>query len=109
VDEEFTGALPVLTHRTRVEVLRTPADAEGLLSVSEPKSRVGVSDSGRFDHHLSELTRHFLRRPEEDYGLTYRGKSPVVASTTAVSVDDAHTADDPDCDRPVHVHLTARR
>ena len=115
IDEEFTGALSALSHRTRVAVLRTLADAEGPLSFTELKSRVGVSDPGRFNYHLNELARHFVRRTDEGYALTYRGRSLVLASTSGVTVESAEPEDtcpvcgEPDCDRLVHVHLTARR
>lgn len=116
VDEEFTGALSALTHEARVDILRALADADGPLAFTELKSRVEVSDPGRFNYHLRELAQHFVRQTEAGYALTYRGQSLVVAGTSGVSVDDAGpdrtdvcpVCGDADCDRLVHVHLSSR-
>lgn len=115
VDEEFTGALSALTHEARVDILRALADADGPLAFTELKSRVEMSDPGRFNYHLRELAQYFVRQTEDGYALTYRGKNLVVAGTGGVSVDDAPAgADacpvcgDDDCDRLVHIHLSSR-
>lgn len=118
VDEDFTGALSALTHDVRVDILRALADADGPLAFTELKSRVDLSDPGRFNYHLTELCEHFVRQSGDGYALTYRGKGLVVAGTEGVSVEDSGTGSDPescpvcgddDCDRLVHVHLTPDR
>ncbi|GAA0536887.1 winged helix-turn-helix domain-containing protein [Halorubrum ejinorense] len=116
VTEEFTGALSALANETRVKILRALADADESLSFTELKSRVGVTDPGRFNYHLSELLDQFVRESSEGYALTYRGEGLVVAGGSGVSVGESdlagETSDCPvcgeaDCDRLVHVHLAA--
>ncbi len=115
MDEEFTGALSALAHEARVDILRALADADRPLSFTELKSRVDLADSGRFNYHLGELRDHFVRRAEEGYALTYRGRSLVVAGGNGVRVDDAPddatcpVCGETDCDRLVHVHLSPGR
>lgn len=115
MDEEFTDALSALSDETRVAILRTLADADTRLTFSELQSRVGVSDSGRFNYHLRELEGHFVHTDGEGYELTYRGKNLVLASGSGVSLDTTGSAavssecpvcGETDCDRLVHVHLT---
>lgn len=116
VNDEFTGALSALTHETRVEILRALADADDALSFTELKSCVDVADPGRFNYHLRELLDHFVRERGGGYALTYRGEGLVVAGGSGVSVDESRAAGDAsdcpvcggaDCDRLVHVHLSA--
>lgn len=114
-DEEFTGALSALTHETRVEILRELADADDPLRFTELKSRVGVSDPGQFNYHLTKLERHFLRRTEDGYALNYRGEQVVVAAAAGVTTDAALESDlspdvcpvcgDSECDKLLHIHL----
>jgi DNA-binding transcriptional ArsR family regulator len=116
VSDEFTGALSALAHETRVEILRALADADEALSFTELKSRVDVTDPGRFNYHLRELRGHFVRERDGGYALTYRGEGLVVAGGSGVSVDGSEAAGaasdcpvcgEADCDRLVHVHLAA--
>jgi hypothetical protein len=116
VNEEFTGALSVLTHEMRVRILRTLADADDALSFTELKSRVDAADSGRFNYHLRELCDHFVRESDDGYSLSYRGKSLVIAGASGVSVGDSEATrgssgcpvcGDADCDRLVHVPLAS--
>lgn len=92
VSEEFTGALSTLTHETRVEIPRVLADADEALPFTEPKSRVDVTDPGRFNYHRRELRDHFVRESDEGYALTYRGEGLVVAGGSGVSVDESQAA-----------------
>lgn len=126
-DDSLADTLSLLAHDVRIDILRSLA-ADGPLSFSELKSRVGVRDSGRFNYHLTELCRRFLRETEDGYDLNYRGERLVVAAGGAdpgsvegeaspyESADEA-TLGDSDrtdacpvcgkggCDRLIHVHL----
>lgn len=116
-DGTFDGALRALTHETRVAILRELADTDDPLSFTELKRRVGATDPGRFNYHLTELCEHYLRETTDGYELNYRGKQVLVAAGDGVDVgaDAAPTATDDacpvcgeeECDRLIHVHLNS--
>jgi len=114
-DGTFDGALRALTHETRVAILRQLAEADGPLSFTELKSRVGATDSGRFNYHLNELCEHYLRDGPDGYELNYRGEQVLVAAGAGVTAGDGPARSgvedacpvcgEDDCDRLIHVHL----
>lgn len=119
LDEEFTGALSTLAHETRVEILCELADADDPLCFTELKSRVGLSDPGRFNYHLTQLKQHFVCRTEDGYALNYRGERVVVAAAAGVTIDGGLDRDpdrssevcpvcgDAECDKLLHVQLAS--
>lgn len=111
---EPSDALAVLGEETRVRIIRALAAADGPLSFSELRRRAGVSDTGRFNYHLSLVCEHFAREVEEGYELDRAGAQLVTAADIEVS-EDAGEAVSPevcpvcgetDCDRLFHVHLS---
>jgi len=59
-------AFAAIGHEIRVhtvEALATTDRADRPVSFSELRSRVGTSDSAKFNYHLGELVGHFVERP----------------------------------------------
>lgn len=67
-------AFAVLGNETRMEILQTLAEADGPLSFSELRERVGVRDSGQFNYHLDKLVGHFLEDSADGYELRRAGE-----------------------------------
>lgn len=81
-------AFATLANPTRLAVLRTLWEApDEPLSFSELRSRVGVADSGNFNHHINRLVGHFLGRTDEGYRLRSPGKR-VIRAIVADVVED---------------------
>lgn len=72
-------AFSVLGNETRMDILQTLAEADGSLSFSELRERVGVRDSGQFNYHLDKLVGHFLEDTEDGYGLRRAGSRVIEA------------------------------
>jgi DNA-directed RNA polymerase subunit RPC12/RpoP len=62
-------AFAVLADDIRLAVMRELYAADGPLSFSELRRRVGVDDSGGFNYHLGKLTDHFVERGADGYEL----------------------------------------
>ncbi|WP_435332977.1 winged helix-turn-helix domain-containing protein [Haloarchaeobius sp. TZWWS8] len=63
-------AFELLGHETRFRILEELGDADGNLSFSELRERVGVRDTGQFNYHLGKLTGRFVTKAEPDDGDT---------------------------------------
>jgi hypothetical protein len=113
--DDPADALSALGDETRLAILRALAEADGALSFSELRRRVGVRDTGRFNYHLAKLREHFVRESEAGYELGPAGTrviaaagAPVGADGTdpdAVAGEDCPVCGESDCDRLIHVHL----
>jgi DNA-binding transcriptional ArsR family regulator len=86
-------AFATLGNETRLGILQALGRAEGDLSFSELRDRVGVEDSGQFNYHLEQLVGHFVRKTEGGYQLRRAGRR-VVEAVLSGAVTDA-----PDLDR----------
>jgi len=71
-------AFGALADPMRVDILRALWDAEGNeATFTELRDQVGVSDSGRFNYHLRQLTDRFVSKTDDGYRLTVAGSSVV--------------------------------
>lgn len=86
-------AFATLGNETRLGILQALGRAEGDLSFSELRDRVGVADSGQFNYHLEQLVGHFARKTDDGYQLRRAGRR-VVEAVLSGAVTDA-----PDLDR----------
>lgn len=77
--------LRVLWHAT---VTSNGTESESQLAYSELLRRVNLSDSGKFNYHLSKLTPHFVREADDGYRLTHAGER-IARTVVAVSDGDA--------------------
>lgn len=82
------GAFAVLGNETRIRILDTLGVAEGPLSFSELRDRVGVADSGQFNYHLDKLDGVFVVKREEGYELLQPGRRVVEAIYAGVLTDE---------------------
>lgn len=79
-DNSFASedAFHSLADETRLRILQVLAEAGGeaeggRLSYSELQRRVGVTDSGKFNYHLSTLVDSFVLKEDEGYQLRFTG------------------------------------
>lgn len=87
-------AFAVLADDTRLAVMRELYAADGPLSFSELRRRVGVDDSGGFNYHLGKLTDHFVERSEDGYELR-TGAERILGAVFAGSYGGLDSAIDP--------------
>ncbi|MFB6172797.1 MAG: winged helix-turn-helix domain-containing protein [Haloarculaceae archaeon] len=66
-------AFDVLGNEIRTAILLALL-ADGPLTFSGLRDRVGVADSGRFNYHLDRLTGQFVRKETGGYRLRYHGR-----------------------------------
>jgi len=81
-------AFAVLGNETRMGILRALGDADGPLSFSELRDRVGTRDSGRFNYHLERLAGHFVRKTGDGYALGRPGRRVIEAVLSGALTDD---------------------
>ncbi|WP_435063310.1 DUF7347 domain-containing protein [Halobaculum sp. EA56] len=127
IARDAADALSALASEHRIAIIRELAAADGPLSFSELRGRVGMRDTGRFNYHLGELRGRFVRERDGGYVLGHAGERVVLAAADldaegaaalaegwASDGDDGDGSDDcpvcgePDCDRVIHVHLDGR-
>lgn len=115
MSDDPTDPLTALGHELRIEILRELAAADEPLAFSTLRDRVGERDTGRFNYHLTELCRYFVRDGTEGYELGPAGSRVIdLAEATgdggvaAAPADDEEcpVCGDEDCERLYHVHLT---
>lgn len=66
-------AFAVLGNETRIQILQSLVEADGPLTFSELRERVGMRDSGNFNYHLDQLVGHFVRQTDDGYLLRQPG------------------------------------
>lgn len=81
-------AFGVLGHETRMDILQILGSAEGPLSFSELRDRVGIGDSGQFNYHMGQLEGHFVTKTDDKYALRQAGRR-VVEAVLSGAVTDA--------------------
>jgi len=110
-------AFAVLGDETRLDILRTLADADEPLAFSSLRERAGVRDSGRFSYHLRTLCEYFVRETPEGYELGHAGTRVLDASgarsdggadpdSDSLESDECPVCGEEDCGTLFHVHLT---
>lgn len=72
-------AFAVLGNETRMDILQELGEADGPLSFSELRHRVGVRDSGQFNYHLNKLVGHFIENSDQGYDLRQAGRRVIEA------------------------------
>ena len=94
-------AFAVLGNGTRMDILRTLGEADGPLSFSELRGRVGMRDSGQFNYHLERVVGHFVRKGEEGYALRQAGRR-IVEAVLSGAVTEAPVIEPTRIDQPCH-------
>jgi hypothetical protein len=61
-------AFELVAHELRLRTLRVLNDADGPLSFSELRERVGTVDSGQFNYHLDKIRGQFVRKVGDENG-----------------------------------------
>jgi hypothetical protein len=114
VSDDPTDPLTALGHELRIEILRELAAADEPLPFSTLRERVGERDTGRFNYHLTELCRYFVRDTADGYELGPAGSRVIDLAGAVGDGGVAAPAGDEtcpvcgeeDCERLYHVHLT---
>jgi DNA-binding transcriptional ArsR family regulator len=111
-------ALGALASEHRIAILRELATADGPLSFSDLRERIGMRDTGRFNYHLGKLRGRFVREREGGYVLGHAGERVVLAAADLDPEGAAALAEtwgdgcpvcgERDCERVVHLHLGGR-
>jgi len=116
---QAADALSTVANEHRLSILRELAAADGPLAFSELRTRVGLSDSGLFNYHLTELCGRFVRETGAGYELGHVGERVVLAAGDLDPAGAAALADtasdhaecpvcgETDCERVIHVHLSS--
>ena len=87
-DEAFS----LLGNETRFRTLRVLNDADGSLSFSELRTRVGADDPGGFNYHLGKLTGQFVRETADGYAITSPGER-VIGAVLSGGLTEEFSAD----------------
>ena len=110
-DEAFS----VLGDQTRMTIVQTLGEADGLVPFTELRDRVGLPQGSQFNYHLDKLVGHFVEKTGEGYDLTQRGRRVVEAVLSGAMTDDLVLESTPldqrcyHCGAPVAVGYTQER
>jgi ribosomal protein S27E len=89
-DPAPADAFGALADTTRLEILRAlDGTCKRTRSFSALRSTVGVSDSGKFNYHLSRLRPHFVEKDDDGYRLTSAGRKVARAVAAGRFTEDA--------------------
>ena len=83
-EESFT----LLGNETRIRTLRTLAEADGPLSFTQLRNRVGIRQGSQFTYHLDKLVGHFVKQTDDGYLLTRTGERVVEAVLSGILTED---------------------
>lgn len=81
-------AFAVLGNETRMEILQTLGNADGPLSFSELRDRVGMRDSGQFNYHLDKVDGHFVSKTGDGYELRQAGRRVIQTVFSGAVTED---------------------
>lgn len=95
-------AYAVLGNETRMQILQTLGEADGPLTFSALRERVGMGDSGQFNYHLGKLTGHFLQETDDGYELRRAG-ARVIESILSGAVTQTSALEPTVIDEPCHL------
>lgn len=82
-------AFAILGDPTRLRILQALGNADGPLSFSRLRERVGYESSGNFSYHLDKLVDTFVQNTERGYRLREAGKRVVEAVYSGVVTETA--------------------
>lgn len=72
-------AFAVLGNETRIQILQYLGEADGRLTFSELRERLGRPDSGQFNYHLNQVVGHFVSKTDDGYELRQPGTRVIEA------------------------------
>lgn len=109
-------ALATVGNKHRLAILRELAAADDPLPFSELRKQVGISDTGLFNYHLTELCGRFVQQVDGCYELGHAGERVVLAASdlnpegadalAGTPDGECPLCGETDCDRLIHVHLS---
>ena len=80
-------AFAILGNETRITILQTLGDADGPLSFTEIRDRVGIRQGSQFNYHLDKLVGHFVRKTDDGYILRPAGERVIEAVLSGLVTD----------------------
>lgn len=81
-------AFAVLGNETRITMLQELGEADGPLSFTELRNRVGLRQGTQFNYHLEKLVGHFVTKTNEGYALREPGQRVLQAVLSGAVTDD---------------------
>jgi hypothetical protein len=100
-ESRLEKAFGLLANETRVRILFALYEApDRVVPFSALNERVGLSDSGRFNYHLGQLTGTFIYRTDDGYALLFSGLAVCRSMLAALDADRRSVAPfdlDSDC------------
>lgn len=72
-------AFSALGHEVRVKILQRLGEADGILTYTELREQVGLSQGEHFNYHLDQLVGHFVAKTQDGYDLHPAGRRVVEA------------------------------
>lgn len=100
-----TDVFKLLTDETRLAILLAlweayePFADDNAVAFSEILERVGYDTPSNFSYHLDQVTGHFVRKHDDGYELTRRGRQLVQTVISGTAIDDA-SLEPTDIDKP---------
>ncbi|MEF8812878.1 MAG: helix-turn-helix domain-containing protein [Halovenus sp.] len=82
------AAFSALGNETRIRILRTLGQADGPLSFTDLRTRVGIRHGGQFTYHLDKLVGHFVSKTDGKYDLRQAGRRVVEAVLSGAVTSD---------------------
>ncbi len=83
-DEAFAA----LGNEARIQILYALWDADGSLTYSELKERIGIQNSGQFNYHLEKLLDQFVEKSDDGYDLRMAGEHVIGAVISGTLTHD---------------------
>lgn len=83
-DKAFT----LLGNETRIRILQTLGKADGALSFTDLRDRVGIQQGAQFNYHLKKLMGHFVKNTDEGYVLREAGNQVMRAILAGAITED---------------------
>ena len=81
-------AFGVLGNEIRVDILQMLGEADGPVSFTDLRDRLGIRQGGQFNYHLDKLVGHFVAKTDEGYALRDPGRRVVEAILSGAVTGD---------------------
>ena len=81
-------AFALLGNEMRMEILQVLGEADGPMTFTELRDRVGIRQGGQFNYHLDKLVGHFVAKTDDGYSIGRPGRRIIEAVLSGAVTDD---------------------